>query len=51
MPAPGAPGCHRPDGHWALEVDDLDAAFAAWPPADAVRPGNLIALVQPPAAA
>ncbi|MEV8345202.1 VOC family protein [Streptomyces niveus] len=38
-------------GHWALEVDDLDAAFAAWPPADGVRPGNLIALVQPPAAA
>ncbi|WP_370964281.1 VOC family protein [Amycolatopsis sp. cg9] len=35
-------------GHWALEVDDLDATYArltgagaraVWPPADAVRPG------------
>jgi hypothetical protein len=35
-------------GHWAVDVDDLDAAFAwlidvgateVWPPADAVAPG------------
>lgn len=58
-------------GHWALEVDALDAALTAltaagaqavWPPADAVQPGarfayvkdpegNLIELIQPPAAA
>ncbi|MEV8351872.1 VOC family protein [Streptomyces niveus] len=44
-------------GHWALEVDDLDAAFTAlanagaqsvWPPADAVQPGARFAYVKDP---
>jgi catechol 2,3-dioxygenase-like lactoylglutathione lyase family enzyme len=43
--------------HWALEVDDLDAAFAplvglgaerVWPPADAVQPGARFAYVKDP---
>jgi catechol 2,3-dioxygenase-like lactoylglutathione lyase family enzyme len=44
-------------GHWALAVDDLDAAFArlteagaaaVWPPADAVQPGARFAYVKDP---
>ena len=44
-------------GHWALAVDDLDAAFAGltgsgaeavWPPADAVQPGARFAYVKDP---
>jgi catechol 2,3-dioxygenase-like lactoylglutathione lyase family enzyme len=44
-------------GHWALEVDDLDAAFTrltgsgaqpVWPPADAVRPGARFGYVKDP---
>ncbi|WP_328648873.1 VOC family protein [Amycolatopsis sp. NBC_00348] len=44
-------------GHWALEVDDLDDAFAGltsagaepvWPPADAVRPGARFGYVKDP---
>jgi catechol 2,3-dioxygenase-like lactoylglutathione lyase family enzyme len=44
-------------GHWALQVDDLDAAFAwladsgaeaVWPPADAVQPGARFAYVKDP---
>ncbi|WP_372666048.1 VOC family protein [Amycolatopsis kentuckyensis] len=44
-------------GHWALEVDDLDAAYArltgagaqpVWPPADAVRPGARFGYVKDP---
>ncbi len=44
-------------GHWALSVDDLDAAFAAivaaggievWPPADAVAPGARFAYIKDP---
>src|SRR5580704_10880707 len=44
-------------GHWALEVEDLDAAFArlaksgaetVWPPADAVQPGARFAYVKDP---
>jgi catechol 2,3-dioxygenase-like lactoylglutathione lyase family enzyme len=44
-------------GHWALTVDDLDAAFAGltgagaeavWPPADAVQPGARFAYVKDP---
>lgn len=44
-------------GHWAVDVDDLDAAFAwllyagatqVWPPADAVAPGARYAYVKDP---
>ncbi|MFG1711294.1 VOC family protein [Nonomuraea sp. M3C6] len=44
-------------GHWALEVDDLDAAFGhltrsgaepIWPPGDAVQPGARFAYVKDP---
>jgi len=44
-------------GHWALEVDDLDAAYArltgggaeaVWPPAEAVTPGARFAYVKDP---
>ncbi|WP_406637601.1 VOC family protein [Amycolatopsis sp. WGS_07] len=44
-------------GHWAVEVDDLDAAYArltgagaqpVWPPADAVQPGARFAYVKDP---
>ncbi|HTW03968.1 MAG TPA: VOC family protein [Streptosporangiaceae bacterium] len=44
-------------GHWAVEVSDLDGAFAAvtenggravWPPADAVQPGARFAYVKDP---
>jgi catechol 2,3-dioxygenase-like lactoylglutathione lyase family enzyme len=43
--------------HWALEVDNLDTAFArlvglgaepVWPPADAVQPGARFAYVKDP---
>jgi catechol 2,3-dioxygenase-like lactoylglutathione lyase family enzyme len=46
-------------GHWALQVDDLDAAFswlissgaeAVWPPAAAVQPGARFAYVKDPEA-
>jgi catechol 2,3-dioxygenase-like lactoylglutathione lyase family enzyme len=44
-------------GHWAVDVDDLDVAFAwlldagaseVWPPADAVAPGARFAYVKDP---
>ena len=44
-------------GHWALEVDNLDDAFArltsagaeaVWPPADAVQPGARFGYVKDP---
>lgn len=44
-------------GHWALDVDDLDAAYtvltaagaqSVWPPADAVQPGARFAYVKDP---
>ena len=44
-------------GHWAVDVDDLDAAFAwlldagateVWPPADAVAPGARFGYVKDP---
>jgi catechol 2,3-dioxygenase-like lactoylglutathione lyase family enzyme len=44
-------------GHWAVDVDDLDAAFTwlldagaseVWPPADAVAPGARFAYVKDP---
>jgi catechol 2,3-dioxygenase-like lactoylglutathione lyase family enzyme len=44
-------------GHWAVDVDDLDAAFAwlldagateVWPPADAVAPSARFAYVKDP---
>ena len=44
-------------GHWAVDVDDLDAAFRwlldagateVWPPADAVAPGARFAYVKDP---
>jgi catechol 2,3-dioxygenase-like lactoylglutathione lyase family enzyme len=44
-------------GHWAIDVDDLDAALASlldagatevWPPADAVAPGARFAYVKDP---
>jgi catechol 2,3-dioxygenase-like lactoylglutathione lyase family enzyme len=44
-------------GHWAVDVDDLDAAFRwlldagateVWPPADAVSPGARFAYVKDP---
>jgi catechol 2,3-dioxygenase-like lactoylglutathione lyase family enzyme len=44
-------------GHWAVEVDDLDGAYAwllgagareVWPPADAVAPGARFAYVKDP---
>ncbi len=44
-------------GHWALEVADLDAAYArltgagaqpVWPPADAVQPGARFGYVKDP---
>jgi catechol 2,3-dioxygenase-like lactoylglutathione lyase family enzyme len=44
-------------GHWALEVEDLDAAYPRltglgaqpiWPPADAVEPGARFAYVKDP---
>ncbi|HEX3786335.1 MAG TPA: VOC family protein [Pseudonocardiaceae bacterium] len=43
--------------HWAVEVDDLEAAFAAlialgalpvWPPADAAQPGVRFAYIKDP---
>jgi catechol 2,3-dioxygenase-like lactoylglutathione lyase family enzyme len=44
-------------GHWAVDVDDLEAAFTwllsagaieVWPPADAVAPGARFAYVKDP---
>jgi catechol 2,3-dioxygenase-like lactoylglutathione lyase family enzyme len=44
-------------GHWAVDVDDLDTAFAwllqagasgVWPPADAVAPGARFGYVKDP---
>jgi catechol 2,3-dioxygenase-like lactoylglutathione lyase family enzyme len=48
---------HQGLGHWALEVDDLDRAFAeltandarsVWPPADGALPGTRFAYVGDP---